>query len=167
MKLPNLDELSDDKAWEVGKLLVKRILEESYTDGIFDLTTDYSTNAIAAGQFASNVRDRKGKRLMFDYEISEQGGEYFTEYTMADREQAKEVDGEVEMNESDSADAMERIVSRLADDIDIKFNEKFTPQLKEVKNRGFSGDEAYLYSEYLIDLAIGFGERLEAIMDEK
>lgn len=165
MKLPNLDELSDDKAWEVGKLLVKRILEESYTDGIFDLTTDYSTNAIAAGQFASNVRDRKGKRLMFDYEISEQGGEYFTEYTMADREQAKEVDGEVEMNESDSADAMERIVGRLADD--IEFNEKFSPQLKEVKHRGFSGDEAYLYSEYLIDLAIGFGERLEAIIDTK
>lgn len=158
MKLPNLEQVDDGQALAIGKLMVKRIIEEIYTDGVFDLTTDYSGKGICSGTFLSDVRDRKGNRLKFNYSISNQAE---LEYGLTSSKQAKDVDMSEEV---DSEPAIDLLLTRQSKD--LEFNEKFSERLQSVKSNGLTGHDAYLYAEYLIDLHEGFENAFENLINE-
>lgn len=69
MKLPG--DPTPEQVEKLGKLLAKRILEEFYTSGIYDLTVDLNPKKgiIAAGKFVGEDRGKRGKRPEFSYEI--------------------------------------------------------------------------------------------------
>ena len=69
VKLP--DNPTSEQFQKIRPVLIKRILEEIYTSGIFDLTVNDKTekNVIASGIFAGDDRSKRGKRPEFFYEI--------------------------------------------------------------------------------------------------
>lgn len=157
LKLPA--DPTPEQATKIGKVLVKRILEEFYTEGIHDLTTVYGTNPLVSGQFVAKSRNAKtGDRPLFSYTISPSGDGYVAEYLAVSGIDDEEP---TEMSET-SEESLDRILSRVED---LEFSELYFPMLEEVRSQGAEGINAYLYSEYLVDLQSGFEDEMADLLE--
>jgi hypothetical protein len=81
---------------------------------------------------------------------------------LASSKQAKDVDMSEEV---DSEPAIDLLLTRQSKD--LEFNEKFSERLQFVKSNGLTGHNAYLYTEYLIDLHEGFENAFENLINEQ
>jgi hypothetical protein len=149
---------TEEQATKIGKVLVKRILEEFYTEGIHDLTATYGDNPLVEGQFVAKRRNTKGDRPLFSYTISPSGDGYVAEYLAVS---GVDDEGDTEMQEGPEED-LDRILTRVEE---MEFSESFFSTLEEVREKGTEGIDAYLYSEYLVDLQDGFEAELQNLLE--
>ncbi|HEY9835479.1 MAG TPA: hypothetical protein V6D27_01065 [Vampirovibrionales bacterium] len=160
MKLPTNP--TPEQATQIGKILVKRILEELYVEGIHDLTVAYGTNPVAYGRFVAKNRTSKGTRPEFSFTITAKGSKFETEYKAIAGTEG--IEDPTDMGEP-ASDVLPRILGRTA--ADAVFAASYQENLAQVRERGAEGFDAYWYAEYLTDLNRNFEEELNAVLESQ
>lgn len=158
MKLPANP--TPEQATQIGKLLVKRILEEFYTEGIHDLTAEYGDNPLVTGTFVAKRKNAKGDRPEFQYEIRPTRGGFEAEYSAISGVDDADDEGE---DFAEASEVLERILTRTES---ADFSEPYQEELERVREMGIDGIDAYQYAEHLVDLQQGFEKALGNLLVE-